>query len=241
MTNSNSLPRRISEFIRYHYKSDIRPSLPRRPTEYNGVTVRAARLFDSVIPYQSGHPNGSQYESALVAGLREWAEVGDDVVIVGGGWGVTAVVAANQVGPEGHVDVYEGSKEFADRIHETLELNDVQDRVTVHHAIVGEERRIRGRKESADRLSPSGLPACDILELDCEGTEREIVQALEKRESLPETILVETHGNLGAPPDEIADLLESLGYRVLGREIAESQLREACLRNDIYVLTASRK
>lgn len=235
-----TLHSRISEFVRYHYKTDVRPRLPRRLTEYNGVAVRASRLFDSVVPFQTGYPDRSAYESALVDGLRERVQPGDDVVVVGGGWGVTAVVAAVQAGPDGHVDVYEGSSEYVDRIHETLKLNGVSDRVSVHHAIVAEEIQLRGSSDGASTLQPSELPPCDLLELDCEGAERKILQAFEERETRPRTILVETHGNLGAPSDEVTDRLDSLGYQLVGREPAESAMLDLCLENDVYVLTATR-
>jgi hypothetical protein len=81
----------------------LRPRLPRRRRErlFNTVRVRPYRLFDGVLPWElpqdlGGHRNPEAYEWALVDGIRERASAGASVVIVGGGLGVSSVVAARQ-------------------------------------------------------------------------------------------------------------------------------------------------
>jgi tRNA A58 N-methylase Trm61 len=52
---------------------------------------------------------------------------GDDVVIVGGGWGVTAVTAAREVGPEGSVTVYEPNVECYRKCEKVVAANGAAD------------------------------------------------------------------------------------------------------------------
>jgi hypothetical protein len=73
--------------------------------------------------------------------------------------------------------------------------------------------------------------------LDCEGAEVEILRELIIR---PRVILVETHGLFGAPTDLVASLLETRGYVVSDRGVAEPRLAGFCTVNDIRVLLGIR-
>jgi hypothetical protein len=53
------------------------------------------------------------YEFALLRGLKAVVEPGDTVIIVGGGLGVSSVVAAREAGPTGTVITYEGDAKRA--------------------------------------------------------------------------------------------------------------------------------
>lgn len=219
--------------MRHGYDTFVRPVLPRRTGSYNDVTVRMVHLGDSVIPWQS--TDVSDYEAAIVRGIRDHVKAGDTVVVVGGGVGVSTVAAARRVGPEGSVITYEGSREAIETIEETVYLNGVESKVSVQHAIIGEDIRLRGSSEGAPTVSPENLPDCDVLVLDCEGAERMI---LERAGVRPETIVVETHGIFDAPKDAIEDLLVDAGYDVVDSRIAEERMRELCIERGIYVLTA---
>jgi len=174
------------------------------------------------------------YEYAIVSTLRERLQQGDDVVIVGGGWGVTTVVAARAVGPDGSVVTVEGSLTFAERVRETVELNGVSDRVEIREAVVSRDVSVWGDGDS-EVIPPSSLPSCDVLELDCEGAELDILSEMERR---PRMMVVECHGALGSPTDAVADRLSAMGYEVVGREPAEQgPLAELCVQDDIHVLT----
>lgn len=63
----------------------------------------------SWIPSFESHSPG--YEFTLVQGLREIIKTGDRIVIVGGGFGVTATIAALRVGPSGGVECFEASEQ----------------------------------------------------------------------------------------------------------------------------------
>lgn len=223
------------------YNRLLRPRLPRTETttSYNGVTVRPYRFGDGIVPWsappnQGGHRNEAAYERALVAALREEVVPGDRVVVVGGGLGVTAVVAARRAGPTGQVVVYEGAVDYAAITRETVSLNDVDDRVEVRHAIVDHAERLEGRSGGADTVAPGALPDCDVLQLDCEGAEEAILPSLDVTSR---SIIVETHGNV----DEVRGALAVQGYEVVSESVAEAEpYAEMCRRADILVFVARR-
>ncbi|UPV75251.1 FkbM family methyltransferase [Halorussus limi] len=225
----------LKRALPYFYDRMIRPHLPRFTATYNNTQVKVNHLGDSFLPWHPVDKPG--YESALVEGLQSRVREGDHVVVVGGGYGVTAVNAARQVGEDGRVTVYEAAERLIDAIEETLELNDVTDRVDVHHALVGPSVEVLGDSTTAVHLSPEDLPECDVLELDCEGAEIDILSNLQIR---PRVILVESHGEFDAPTDEVASLLEDLSYSVESQEVADEWVREKCIENDVYVLTGVR-
>ena len=220
--------------VDFVYRRTIAPLLPKRCVRYSSVDVPAARIFDEILPWRSrkDRPN---YESGLIAGMEAHIEPGADVVIVGGGWGVTAVKAAEKIGSSGTVTVYEGSVEEVEQVRGTVKMNGYADIVTVNHAIVGTALNLRGDSGDAKVVDPDDLPQCDVLELDCEGAEIEILEALTIR---PDVILVETHGRYDAPTDEVASILSDQSYSVVTNVIADEDLREQCESDDIRVLTA---
>lgn len=212
---------RIASAIRPLYNRVLRPHLPRKLAVCNGVTARAVRLFDftDIIP---------DYESALITGIRENVQSGDEVVVVGGGYGVSSVIVAKNVG-SGSVLCFEGAAAHIEIIEETLDINDASDSVTVRHAIVGENPELYQSANGAETLAVSELPECDVLVLDCEGTEREILTNLQIR---PRSIVVETHGQFGSPTALIEDLLVDENYSIQSEE---------WLDNEMAVLTARRE
>lgn len=186
------------------YDRLLRERLPRKLAVCNGVTARAARLLDAtdVIP---------DYEAALVDGIRRCVRRGDDVVVVGGGYGVSSVVAADCAGPEGSVTTYEGAAEHVDLAVETCSLNDVDDRVTVEHAAVGSDPNLYTDAGDPRSVGPADLQTCDVLVLDCEGAETEILTGVRP---LPRSVVVETHGQFDAPPATVRAVLTDRGLPV---------------------------
>lgn len=186
----------------------LRPLLPRKLAVCNGVVTRRQRLLDAT----DVHPN---YESTLVAATVWAVEAGDDVVVIGGGYGVTAVRAAWAAR---NVDVrcYEPSDEHAAIIAETAALNGVGSAVTVEHAAVGPVVQAYGPTDGADRVGPADLPECDVLVMDCEGAERAILDELAVR---PRALVVESHGAVGSPPPVVAGLLDAAGYAIDSRVV----------------------
>lgn len=210
---------RVLRFLRFRYVSPrlrkIEPYIPRRTAKYNGVRVPAATTVDSRLPWTTAGVNRPHYEYELVTSLDKHVNPGDDVVIVGGGWGVTTTVAARAVGEDGSVTVYEGSEQNVQFVRETARINDISDRVSVTHAIVGRAISLRGEAGEARIVKPNMLPQCDVLELDCEGAEIDILESLSVR---PRVLLVESHGLHDAPPERIHELIIENGYEVVSRE-----------------------
>jgi hypothetical protein len=175
------------------------------------------------------------YENALCQGLQQSVNEGDHVVIVGGGFGVTTVHAARQTGRHGRVTSFEASKERSSCLEWGIKVNGKEKNAKVVHALVGAEVKVDGEIADATQIMPKELPSCDVLELDCEGAEREILQKIEQR---PRVILVETHGFRGAPTQTVRKQLVNMGYTVDDLGVAEPRKTEFCLENDIRVLLA---
>jgi hypothetical protein len=167
------------------YNTVVRPFIPIRhyPT-YNGVSIgdRETRWFDGVVTWET--PRGEDipdYEEPAVNVLRRYTDEGDKVVIVGAGKGVTAVIAAEEVGPNGHVTAYEGSDYWVGVAMKTVELNGVDEWTEVHHTVVAENISVYGSAEGAQTLDPVDLPECDVMELDCEGAGIPILKSMSIR------------------------------------------------------------
>ena len=223
--------------INYVYRRTVAPVLPRRSVQFNSIDVPAVRLFDRALPWRHHQKDRPNYESGLIAGIERNIDPDDDVIIVGGGWGVTAVKAAYKVGKGGTVTVYEGSAKEVDRVRRTAETNGYSDIINVKHAIVGTGLNLRGDSGAAAVVNPEELPQCDVLELDCEGSEIEILEEITIR---PDVILVETHGQYDASTDDVKSILSDKSYSVVSSVIADRDSQEKCINDDIRVLTAIR-
>lgn len=152
------------------------------------------------------------YENFLVESLKEHCSRGDDVVVIGGGLGITAVIAAETVGGSGSVQVYEASEGAYNQVRATASFNNVDDVVDCHHTIVNHAISLMGDPGNAKTLAPSELPDADVYELDCEGAELDILKGMTAN---PNTVIVETHAKFGASKADTRKLLESLGYEIL--------------------------
>ena len=221
-----------AELGKQSYNHFVASLLPDAQAEYNEVRVMAAKLFDYHIPWRKKH--SPDYESGLIESIVKNALPSDHIVIVGGGWGVTAVRSAKLVGNDGKITVFEGSKSQISKIESTIQLNDMPDIIELNHAVVGPNVRVYGNTDTADFVDPTALPECDILELDCEGSELDILQNLQIR---PRVIIVESHGMYDSTAQDVIDGLESLGYEVKSISLAEKSNKKFCENNDIKVVT----
>lgn len=225
----------------YAYKNFIRPVMPdSKPIRYANIVIGHRKVGDGILSKLFQPPSIEdipEYEQALVLSLREHVKANDRVVVVGVGKGVTCVIAAQLSGPKGVVTSFEGDKAGCNSLRYVASMNLVQDRIDNHHAIVGEAIGVYGNDLATRIVKPSELPACDILELDCEGAE---VMILRDMPINPRVIAVETHGFLGAPTSEVRKLLEARGYVVEDKGWAEPRYLNECKRNDIRVLVGTR-
>lgn len=199
---------RVDKFIQEAYDTLLRPYLPYKICVRNGVAVgHVVKILDRTDNYP-------EYEQGLISHLRKSVMTGDKVVIIGGGEGVSSVVAAEQAGPGGEVTTFEASREQLEIAEETLTLNCVNQRVTLQHTLVGPNIQTIGVVGHPKDLPPSEIPACDVLEMDCEGSELEILENLSVR---PRTIVVEVHDNLGSSEADVREELSRLDYEVVSK------------------------
>jgi hypothetical protein len=228
----------------YLYRRTIRKLLPTiAEVKYSGISISRERKFgdsklpDFLVPHHL--EDVEDYEQTLLSALRSQIRIGYRVTIVGGGEGVTAVVAANAVGERGSVVCFEGNSWNAHKVRATASRNKVSHRLTVRHAVVGEAIAVYGESHQLSTVvvPPAELPECDMLELDCEGAEIVILCNMTIR---PRVIAVETHGVYGAPTRTVKVLLEKMAYAVEEWGVAEPRVREECEANDIRILVGQR-
>ena len=181
--------------IAFAYRRGIRPCIPfGKAIHYAGIPICHDRKWGdhlvpiTWVPYEA-RTDIPDYEATLIAGLREIVSPGDNVVIVGAGLGVTAVVAALRAGPLGTIQCFEGSKRRVKSAEQTAARNKIPN-IRIHHAVVAKSLNVY-EGDIGIVLPVSQLPTCDVLELDCEGSEVEILRELTIQ---PRMILVETHG-----------------------------------------------
>jgi len=209
----------LSELFRrtvwYMYRMTIRQYLPvNGHYVYNDVDVIQKHVLDRVFfPYYSNEPT---WEGGVVSCHEAETEIGDSIIIVGGGKGISAVRAARIAGKSGNVILYEGGKESVEYLDNVIEINDVVQQVTVRHAIVGHEINVFGGDSSmAKSISPDELPDCDVLELDCEGSEIDILYNMDIS---PRVIIMEIHPwQFSDDFDVIMKYLSDIGYEIRHR------------------------
>lgn len=219
--------------IKYIYTNSLREFLPY--TSYikrNGVRIERSKPLDNIFsgalsPAPSPVPN---YKQGNVGLIKSVAEKGDKVVTIGGGYGVTAVHAATQVGEGGEVVVYEASKKQVDIIRKAISNHGLLDRTSVHHSLVGDDIEVYDGLGEPSTTHPSNLPPCNILEMDCEGAEIGILSQLSHK---PDTIIVELHPHKHPEaPEKSIQLLTELGYSITeyrdqtGMKLSEEQFNE---------------
>lgn len=208
--------------------------LPRRDAEYNGVTVCAGSPLYRILPVSASRPT---YEDGIVSAIREHVRPNDGVVVVGGGWGVTTVWAARAADDGGSVLTLEGAEHCVQRTRQTVARNGVDDTVEVQHAVVGPKVSLHGAENGAERLSATELKDCNVLLLDCEGSE---MQILEEMDANPRVVVVETHGMYDAPPEKVRTILQRRGYEITRSVVADSSKANFCQEHGVMVLTAVR-
>lgn len=220
------------------YRKTLRHVMPGLgQARFGGVTVGEKKRWGDALltrhfPF-AGLGDIPLWEGGLVAAIGQHVRPGDRVVVVGTGSGVTAVHTARAVGATGTVTCFEGSLGSLAETRATLALNELPVAIGLRHAIVARNIGVYGATGGAETVSPADLPECDVLQLDCEGSEIEIIRGLVHR---PRCILVETHGFLGAATMAVERLLVDRGYRVARGGLAEPRLPEFCEARDIMVL-----
>lgn len=201
----------LGRFIRYGiYNRFIRPHTPRKLAYCNGFVVRGAHFFDFT-DYKPWSKQG------LVRSVRSVVREGDSVVEVGTGPGTAALHAADLGGT---VETFDGSRTMVDYAREAILYNGpidggYSDSITVHHVVVGDVAGVYGEGEGATFITPADIldltsfDECDVLIMDCEGSEIRILREMDLK---PRAIVVESHPAFEAAPEVVISILRELGY-----------------------------
>ena len=198
---------------------------------YNGIYVKKKRRIFSNRLNDRPHCQGGEIKAH-----RKFTEIGDKVLVIGGGIGVSAINAAKIVGKSGKVIVYESNKTAVNHIKNNISLNGVSSNCEVIHGVVGEvtdDKFTLG--EDVKKIPIEDLPECDVIEMDCEGAEVEILKKLIVK---PRVIIVEIHPHrTKESPDWVLFDLKSKGYDIEfrsttgGYEIDETVLLDYLNKN----------
>lgn len=213
------------------YKS-LWPYLPENgELLFNDVVVGKTKLPDGFLPgfvTRRVPTTNPTYEGQYISCIREFISPGESIVVIGGGWGVSAVVAANK-SKDGEVTVFEGSETEVQKIQRTIYLNGVSEQVDIEHAVIGEEVNLRGEAGNADYVKAQELPDCDTLLVDCDGAEFKILSELALR---PQTLIVEHHAVfengeiiLKFKPKEVETLIAELGYDIVEKRVDSQRVK----------------
>lgn len=193
-----------SDSIRWLYNHTLRPmarwTFGDQVNMYNGVAVLDRAATDI-------GPIKKEEKPTMRAAIGKAIHAGDTVVEVATGFGIMATWAVRHGAV---VETYEGSKQMYDKAADTFRLNDVADKITQHHAIVGEPVDVWGEVDGVEVIPPEELPPCDVLLLDCEGAEVNIIDGLS---FTPRELVVETHPRKGKGLDEVLAAIGRCGLR----------------------------
>ena len=195
----------------------------RKIAVFNGIAVRGASFYSKsdIFP---------EHEVELISAIRNYIKNGEKVIVVGGGSGASTVAVAHQVGNSGSIIAYEANKNSLARSKETIQLNKVNDRVEIKHAIIEKPVYLLGELGNPPLIPAKNFSECDVLVMDCELNRSGLLS--ENMKIRPRLIIVEAHPALNSPKEEIIKLLEKLQY-----EIISSDSR----RESLDVLSAYRK
>lgn len=189
------------------WRNTIRPHMPKVNGKYNGVDVPAYRLGD--YRFTSERPVRPNYEKHLIEAVKSTVTEGDNVVVIGGGAGVSSYYAAKS-SKTGKLIIFEASEDKAELVKKTLSDNGITE-FDVVHGLFYEAKSVRGELGSSSVLTAKDIPSCDVLVMDCEGAEKKIVEDLD---NWPEKIIVETHGCFDSPTNYVVQRLEARNYCV---------------------------
>lgn len=173
----------------------IWPFLPKGTNiEYNNVKLpQKHRITDEYLPKhvtQYVPKDIPDYEEQYLSALSTIIDSGDNVVLIGGGEGVSSIVAAKSVGPSGSVHTYEAAAEAADKAQTLVDFHELNNLVKITHSIVEVEGALRGNSKGADVVPIGEIPEADVLGIDADGAEFEMIKNIPQWAT---TLAVEHH------------------------------------------------
>jgi len=180
----------------------------RKIAVFNGIAVRGASFHSKTDIFP-------EHEAELISAIRNHIKNGEKVLVIGGGSGASTVAVAHQIGNNGSIIAYEANKNSAARTKETINLNKVDDRVEIKHAIIEKPVYLLGDLGNPPLIPASDFSECDVLVMDCEGAELPILQNIKIK---PRLIIVETHPMFNSPKSKIIPLLNKLDYEIVSSD-----------------------
>jgi len=186
--------------IRTLYDHLIRPHTPDRLE-----TIRGYEMLGDTKVLDIAHMS-QDYELHQCEMLELYAEPGDELLVVGGGIGLTAMVGA-ELGAS--VTVIEASLEVVQKCWANFSRNGHDD-IELVHGTVGEAQQAYPGELGEPVDLASYHPS--VVEMDIEGAELEAIPMLP--ESV-ETLIVETHPMYLTPPSRVGELLSDEGWAIV--------------------------
>ena len=237
----------VADLIRHSVKVSMNSGIYRLIQKslcfiYRGIWPRLNQTNKIVNPYYLLLL--MKYEYQYVSMIQKYINKNEFVVVIGGGDGVSAVAASNQVQPHGKVQVFEGGREEVKKTQRMIDVNNFSQIAMVNHTIVSNDYSLRSSANGAEIISPSDLPECDTLAIDADGAEFEILKNLENK---PQKIIIEHHivpkkqknpdvSNIEIEyePDKIRSEMQNLGYEII-EEVSEPDRAYGRFEERIFV------
>jgi len=186
--------------IRTVYEHLIRPHTPNRL-----VTIRGYEMLGDTKVLDIGHMS-QDYELHQSEMLKRYADPDEELLVVGGGIGLTAMVGAD-LGAS--VTVIEASLEVVQKCWANFSRNGYDD-IELIHGTVGQPQQAYpgelGQPVDMAAYQPS------VVEMDIEGAELEAIPMLPQS---VETLIVETHPMYQTPPSQVGQLLTDGGWAIV--------------------------
>jgi len=176
----------------------VRPALPWKEVEIEGF--RFDRRFKVVdIDHET-------YESATRRLMREYLGPDDELLVVGGGTGITSITASPHIT---RVTAIEADAHTRDRFIHHLDRNGV-DNVDVHLGWVGDADDAN-RPVDVDVFELEGHTA---MEIDVEGNGLPIIPRIPDTVG---TVFYESHPTMGVSTFDAIERLRTQGFRIIDR------------------------
>jgi len=176
----------------------VRPALPWKDVEIEGFHFdRRFKVIDT---------DHETYESATRRFMREYLRPDDELLVVGGGTGITSITASPHIT---RVTAIEADAHTRDRFIHHLDRNGV-DNVDVHLGWVGDADDAN-RPADVDVFELEGHTA---MEIDVEGNGLPIIPRIP---DTVETVFYESHPTMGVSTFDAIERLRTQGFRIIDR------------------------
>lgn len=163
--------------------------------------------------------SGQQWEPHLISLINEYAKPGSVVADIGAHIGTLTIVMANRVGKNGYVHAFEPQKKIFRELVANAVLNNLQDRIGLHHYAIGDAHKLiemhivddknesgigivnvgeggmLGQLAEMRTLDSFNLKNVSLIKIDVEGGEDEVIDGMTKtvQENRP-VIIIEIQG-----------------------------------------------